>query len=183
MCFSIAGKVPTTELYAGFKDALGPRCVSIGFGKLLSLGFWSYYRFAKRSSSTCRMTRGQEETSTSQVGQRRGSNRESPIASILVASMSVEELRPFCRVPNNISLEFSDGPTFSIVEQADNTIFFTWEQFAAGLCFPISLLVKSFLHVTMAPLALIHPNVFWILMGCSVHNFLYQLDISLVEIC
>ena len=30
---------------------------------------------------------------------------------------------------------------------------------------------------------LIHPNVFRILMGCSVLNFLYQLDISLVEIC
>ena len=30
---------------------------------------------------------------------------------------------------------------------------------------------------------LVHPNVFRILMGCSVLNFLYQLDISLVEIC
>ena len=30
---------------------------------------------------------------------------------------------------------------------------------------------------------LIHPNVFRILMGCSVLNFYYQLDISLVEIC
>ena len=30
---------------------------------------------------------------------------------------------------------------------------------------------------------LIHLNVFQILMGCSVLNFLYQLDIFLVEIC
>ena len=30
---------------------------------------------------------------------------------------------------------------------------------------------------------LIHPIVFQILMGCSVLNFLYRLDISLVEIC
>ena len=30
---------------------------------------------------------------------------------------------------------------------------------------------------------LIHPNVFLILMGCSVINFLYRLDILLVEIC
>ena len=29
---------------------------------------------------------------------------------------------------------------------------------------------------------LIHPNIFRILMGCSVLKFLYQLDISLVEI-
>ena len=28
-----------------------------------------------------------------------------------------------------------------------------------------------------------HPNVFWVLMGCSVLNFLYRLDISLVEKC
>ena len=39
------------------------------------------------------------------------------------------------------------------------------------------------MHFTKAPPALIHPNVFRILIGCSVLNFLYQLDISLVEIC
>ena len=43
--------------------------------------------------------------------------------------------------------------------------------------------MKQFLHFTRAPPALIHPNVFRILMGCSVLNFIYQLDISLVEIC
>ena len=54
--------------------------------------------------------------------------------------------------------------------------------YLAGLRFPISSLVKQFLHFTRAPLALIHPNIFRILMGCSVLNFLYQLDISLVEV-
>ena len=58
-----------------------------------------------------RMMRGQEETSTSQVGRRRGSNRESPIAIGLMASMFVEELRSFCQVPDDISFELSDGPT------------------------------------------------------------------------
>ena len=43
--------------------------------------------------------------------------------------------------------------------------------------------MKQFLHFTKAPPTLIHPNVFRILMGCSVLKFLYQLDISLVEIC
>ena len=52
-----------------------------------------------------------------------------------------------------------------------------------GLCLFFPSLVKKFLHFTKAPLALVHPNVFRILMGCSVLNFLYQLDISLVEIC
>ena len=42
--------------------------------------------------------------------------------------------------------------------------------------------MKHFLHFTRAPLALVHSNVFMILMGCSVLNVLPQLDISLVEI-
>ena len=129
------------------------------------------------------MTRGQEETSTSQVKRRRGSSQESPTASSLVASKSVEKLRSFCRVPDGISLELSDGPAFSTIRQADNAVCFTQEQFIAGLRFPISSLVKQFLYVTQAPPTLVHPNVFLILMGCSVLNFLYQLDISLVEIC
>ena len=42
--------------------------------------------------------RSKEETSTSLVVRRKGSNRESPTASSLVSSMSMEELRSFCRV-------------------------------------------------------------------------------------
>ena len=59
-----------------------------------------------------------------------------------MASMSIEELRSFCRVPDSTSLEFSDGPTFSTVRQADNAVYFTLEQFTAGLRFPVSSLVK-----------------------------------------
>ena len=129
------------------------------------------------------MAIGQEETSTSQVGHRRGPSRESPTASGLVTSMSVEKLRSFCRVPEGISLELSNGPAFSTIGEANNAIYFTREQFADGLRFPISSLVKQFLHVTPAPPALIHPNIFRILLGFSVLNFLYWLDILLVEIC
>ena len=57
------------------------------------------------------------------------------------------------------------------------------EQFSAGLRIPILSLVKQFLHFTKAPPILIHPNVFPILIGCNVLNFLYQLNILLVEIC
>ena len=76
---------------------------------------------------SCRMMRGQEKTSTSQVGCRKGSNQESPTASILVSSMSMKELRYFCRVPDDIILEFLDGPARSIVRQVGNAIFFTLE--------------------------------------------------------
>ena len=131
----------------------------------------------------CRMMRGQDETSTSQVGRRKGSSRESPTTSRLVSSMSMEELRSFCRVPDSISLELLDGSARSILGQVDNVVYFTREQLTAGLRFPVLSLVKQFLHVTRAPPTLIHPNIFWILTGCSVLKFLYQLDISLGDIC
>ena len=66
------------------------------------------------------MSRGKEETSTSQVRRKRGSSQESPTASSLVASMYVKELRSFCRVPDSISLELLNGPAFSTVGQANN---------------------------------------------------------------
>ena len=96
-----------------------------------------------------------------------------PTASSLVAAMSIEDLRSFNQVPVGISLELLDGAVVPTVGGADNVIYFTREQFANGFRFPISSLVKQFLHFTRAPLALIHLNVFWILMGCSVLNFLY----------
>ena len=63
----------------------------------------------------------------------------------------------------------------------NNAVFFTREQLAVGLRFPMPTLAKQFLHFTRA--ALVHLNVICILIGCSVLNFLYQLDLSLVEIC
>ena len=129
------------------------------------------------------MVGGQEETSTSQVGRRRGPSRELPSASSLISSMSMEELRSFCQIPDSISLELSDGPTASTVGEADNVIYFTREQFTTGLCFPVSSLVKQFLHVSEAPPALIHRRAIRILMGCNVLNLLYRLNILLVEIC
>ena len=101
----------------------------------------------------------------------------------MVAAMFIEELRSFCQVPVDISLKLSDGAVVSTVGGVDHVVYFTWEQFVVGLRFPILSLVKQFLHFTRAPHVLIHPNVFRILMGCSVLNFLYQWDISLVELC
>ena len=127
--------------------------------------------------------RGQEETSTNQVGRNNGSCRESPTVSSLVSSMSMEELRSFYRVLDCIILELLDVPARSIVGQADKVVYFTLEQFGIGIRFLVASLVKQFLHVTRAPPLLIHPNGFLILMGCSMLKFLYQLDILLAEIC
>ena len=119
------------------------------------------------------MARGHEEASTSQAGCKRGTFRKTPTVSSLVAAMSVEDLRFFRQVLAAIKLETSEGAATSTVGEADNAIYFTREQFAAGLCFLVPSLVKQFLHLIRASPALVHPNVFWILMGCSVLNFLY----------
>ena len=105
-----------------------------------------------------------------------------PTASSLVAAMSIEELRLYSHVPAEISLEILNDPVSLTIGEVDNAIYLTREQFAAGLHFPIPSLVKQFLHFTWAPPALVHLNVFRIVMSCSVLNSLYQLGISLVEI-
>ena len=51
-----------------------------------------------------------------------------------------------------------------------------------GLRFPLPSLFKQFLHYTKIPPALIHPNVVRVLMGCSVLDMLFSLDLSLLEV-
>ena len=95
----------------------------------------------------------------------------------------MEELRSYCQIPNNIDFELSDGPVKSTIDEEDSLMYFTQEQLAAGLRFPISSLVKQFLHFSGAYPTLIHQNFIRILTECTVLKLLYQLDISLVEVC
>ena len=133
--------------------------------------------------SSCSMARGQEETSISQVGRRRGPSRDMPSASSLISSLSMEELRSYCQMPSNIDFELLFGLEESTVNGEDGVVYFAWEQLAAGFRFPILSLVKQFLHFSRVSSALIHPITIRILTGCRVLNLLYQLDISLVEVC
>ena len=128
------------------------------------------------------MVRGQEETSTSQAGRRRGLIRDTPSASSIISSPSLEELRSYCQIPCNIDIEFSDGSTLSTVGEKDGAMYFTREQLAVGLRFLVLSLIKQFLHFFGASLALVHPTIIRILTGCSVLNLLCNLDISLVEV-
>ena len=91
--------------------------------------------------------------------------------------MSVEELRSFSEFPVDIKLEVANCPVAPTIGGADNVVYFTSDQFVVGLRFPVSSLVKQFLHFTRAPPALVHSNIFQIIMGCNVLNLLYQLDI------
>ena len=105
-----------------------------------------------------------------------------PSAMSIISSLSMEELRSYCHIPDNINFELSDDPTESTIGKEDGAIYFTREQLAAGLRFPVSSLIKQFLHFSEALPALIHLNIIRILTECSVLNLLYQLDISLVEV-
>ena len=132
--------------------------------------------------STCSMKRGQEETSTSHVGRMRGPGRDTPYASSIISSLSMEELRSYYHIPDNIDFELLDSPAKSAIDKEDGAVYFTREQLTAGLRFPVSSLIKQFIHFFEAPPALVHPNIIRILTKCSVLNLLYQLDISLVEV-
>ncbi|KAL6319625.1 hypothetical protein AAG906_020702 [Vitis piasezkii] len=77
---------------------------------------------------------------------------------------SVDKLnvREFCErfcIPNGVSVQLVDGEAVSTEKSADNAIFFTKEQFNAGLRFPLPSLFKEFLHFTQIPPAYIHPNM------------------------
>ena len=132
--------------------------------------------------SACSMVKGQEETSTSQVGRRRGLGRDTPSASSIISFLSMEELRSYYHIPDNIGLELPNDPAESIIIVEDDAVYFTREQLAARLRFPVSSLIKQFLHFLGVLPALIHSNIIRILTGCSVLNLIYQLDISLVEV-
>ena len=73
------------------------------------------------------MARGHEEVSTSQVGRRRGTLRETPTTSSLVAVMSAEELRLYSQILAEISLETLDSASTSTFREANNAIYFTRE--------------------------------------------------------
>ena len=119
------------------------------------------------------MVRDLEETSTSQPGRKRGPTWGMPSTSIIISSLSMEELRAYCQIPDDIDVVFSEGPVENTMGDEYNAVFFTKEQLTAGLRFLVPSLVKQFLHFTRVPPALIHPNIIQILTGCCVLNLLY----------
>ena len=112
-----------------------------------------------------------------------GRLQATPSASSIISSLTMEELMAYCEVPDNIDLRLTEREDESTLGGEHNGVFFTREHLAAGLRFPVPALVKQFLHFTPVPPDLIHPNVIHILIGCCVLNHLYQLDLSLVELC
>ena len=73
----------------------------------------------------CSMARGQEETSTSQAGRRRGYGRDTLSTSSIISSMSMEELRSYCQIPENIDFELLDCSVESTTGDRDSVVYFT----------------------------------------------------------
>ena len=77
----------------------------------------------------------------------------------------------------------NDEEVLAPTEKAEkDTIIFSKEQFNAGLRFPLPALFKEFLHFTQIPPAFIHPNIVRVLMGCSIINMMFNLDLTLLEV-
>ena len=87
----------------------------------------------------------------------------------------------FC-IPNDVSVLLVDGEAISTEKFADNAIYFSKEQFNAGLRFALPSLFKEFLHFIQIPPTYIHPNIVRVLMGCNILNMLFNLDLSLLEV-
>ena len=111
-----------------------------------------------------------------------GQPQAKPSTSNAITSLTIEELKVYCEVPDNIDLQLMEGADESTLGGEHNGVFFTREHLAARLRFPVPAIVKQFLHFTWAPPALIHPKVIPILIGCCVLNHLYHLDLTLVEL-
>ena len=71
------------------------------------------------------MARGEEETSTSQAGRRRGPVQVARSASHIISSLIMEELRIYCKIPDDIDLKLMDKPDESTMGGEHHAVFFT----------------------------------------------------------
>ena len=111
------------------------------------------------------------------------SSRASEVSGKAIDKLDAKEFRERFCIPNNVAIELLNGRVLVPSEKAEEkTIIFSKEQFNAGLRFPLPALFKEFLHFTQIPPVFIHPNIVWVLMGCSILNMLYDLDLTLLEV-
>ncbi|RVX21476.1 hypothetical protein CK203_002110 [Vitis vinifera] len=100
-----------------------------------------------------------------------------------IDKLDAKEFRERFCIPNDVSIGLVNEEAAMPTEKGEeNVILFTKEQFNAGLRFPLPALFKEFLHFSQIPPIFIHPNVVRVLMGCSIINMLYSLDLTLLEV-
>ena len=100
-----------------------------------------------------------------------------------IDKLDVNEFRERFSIPNGVYIDLVNEEAAMPTEKGEeNVILFTKEQFNAGLRFPLPALFKEFLHFSQVPPIFIHPNLVRVLMGCSIINMLYSLDLTLLEV-
>ncbi|RVW73265.1 hypothetical protein CK203_050374 [Vitis vinifera] len=100
-----------------------------------------------------------------------------------IDKLDVNEFRERFFIPNGVSIDLVNEEAAMPTEKGEeNVILFTKEQFNAGLRFPLPALFKEFLDFSQIPPIFIHPNLVRVLMGCSIINMLYSLDLTLLEV-
>ncbi|RVX18925.1 hypothetical protein CK203_006881 [Vitis vinifera] len=111
------------------------------------------------------------------------SSRASEVSGKAIDKLDAKEFRERFCIPNSVAIELLNGRVLVPSEKAEEkTMIFSKEQFNAGLRFPLPALFKEFLHFTQIPPVFIHPNTVRVLMGCSIINMLYNLDLTLLEV-
>ena len=112
------------------------------------------------------------------------SSRAGDVREKATDKLDVKEFRDRFCIPNGVIVELlNDEEVPASTEKFEkNTIIFSKEQFNAGLRFLLPALFMEFLHFTKIPPVFIHPNIIRVLMGCSIINMLYNLDLKLLEV-
>ena len=77
--------------------------------------------------------------------------RARPSASNVIASLTMEELKVYCEVLDNIDLRLMERVDDPTPGGEHNVVFFTREHLAAELCFPILAIVEQFYILPGSP--------------------------------
>ena len=71
-----------------------------------------------------------------------GRPRAKPSTSNVIASLTMEELKVYCEVSDNIDLRLMDKADDSTLGEEHNGVFFTREHLAVGLRFPVPAIIN-----------------------------------------
>ena len=77
-----------------------------------------------------------------------------PSTSSIISSLSMEELRAYCQIPNVIDVVLSEGPVENTMGEEYNAVFFTQEELATGALPPRAVsdqAILAFYHSATCP--------------------------------
>ncbi|XP_034686782.1 uncharacterized protein LOC117915339 isoform X1 [Vitis riparia] len=92
------------------------------------------------------------------------------------------EFREQFRIPNDISIRLMNSGPVPTEKESHNVVVFSKEQFNVRLHFPLLSLFRQFLHFTKFPPVFLHLNAIRVLMGSSILDVLFHLDLSLLKV-